>query len=112
MIHVSLERAGGRVTKVTVSGHAMCAPKGEDLVCAAVSALAQTLYFSLVRVLKLEVKADVREGYLALELPKNLPEPLAHDVELLVKSLAVGLEEIDKSYPGILRFSESQEVKA
>lgn len=111
MIHVNLERAEGRVTRVTVSGHAMCAPKGEDLVCAAVSALAQTFYFSLVRVLELKVRADVREGYLSIELPEGLSASQARDVELLAKSLTAGLQEIDRSYPGILKFSGNQEVK-
>lgn len=40
MINVTYNR---RETTLTVKGHAQSAPKGEDLICAAVSALAYTL---------------------------------------------------------------------
>jgi hypothetical protein len=102
MISVRVRRTVGKVEQVTVSGHAGHAPKGEDLICAAVSALVQTFLFSLQRLLHINVVADVSEGFLSLTLPLDLDEWVSRDVTLLADSMLVGLDEIDNSYPGFL----------
>lgn len=102
MISVRVRRTVGKVKQVTVSGHAGHAPKGEDLICAAVSALVQTFLFSLQRLLHVDVATDVSEGFLSLTLPPDLDELVSRDVTLLTDSMLVGLDEIDKSYPGFL----------
>ncbi|MCW3489234.1 ribosomal-processing cysteine protease Prp [Dethiobacter alkaliphilus] len=106
MIHVRVKRAGGMISRVTVSGHAGSAPKGEDLICSAVSALVQTFYFSLQRLLQLDVNADVRDGYLSVSIPAEIQAETEAKVALLANSMLVGLEEIDRSYPGFLQVSE------
>lgn len=51
MIRVLVRReASGDVVGLSVSGHAGYAPRGRDIVCAAVSALAQTALLGLRRV--------------------------------------------------------------
>ena len=39
MIKITASRNNGKITSLTVKGHANSAPKGEDLVCAAVSSI-------------------------------------------------------------------------
>ena len=39
MIKITATRSNGKIVSLTVKGHANSAPKGEDLVCAAVSAI-------------------------------------------------------------------------
>ena len=39
MIKIEATRKDGKITSLTVKGHANSAPKGEDLVCAAVSSV-------------------------------------------------------------------------
>lgn len=39
MIKIEATRKNGKITNLTVKGHANSAPKGEDLVCAAVSSI-------------------------------------------------------------------------
>lgn len=106
MIKVRIKRNAGKVAQVTVSGHAGSAPKGEDLICAAVSALAQSYLFSLQRLLNIQVDTDVREGYLSLTLPASLPERTAEDATLLADSMLIGMDEINRSYPGFLEVTE------
>ena len=48
MINIDIKRKNRRVV-VSVKGHAAAAPKGEDLVCAAVSTLVLTLQQTLAR---------------------------------------------------------------
>lgn len=106
MIHVRVTRAGGIVSQVTVSGHAGSAPKGEDLICSAVSALVQTFYFSLQRLLDLDVDADVSDGYLSVCIPGEVPAETQQKITLLANSMLVGLDEINQSYPGFLKIQE------
>lgn len=106
MIHVRVTRAGGIVSQVTVRGHAGSAPKGEDLICSAVSALVQTFCFSLQRLLQLDVKVDVLDGYLSVHVPAEVQAETKEKVTLLADSMLVGLDEINKSYPGFLNVSE------
>lgn len=106
MIIIRIKRKDGQITAFTVSGHAGLAPKGEDIVCAAVSALVQTFYFSLQRLLHLHVTADVRDGYFHLSLPANLAAETQAKVTLLAENMLIGLDEINISYPGFLQVSE------
>lgn len=48
MINIDIKRKNRRVV-ISVKGHAAAAPKGEDLVCAAVSTLVLTLHETLLR---------------------------------------------------------------
>jgi len=106
MIKVCISRAAGSVRHVTVSGHAGSAPKGEDLVCAAVSALIQTCLFSLQRMLGIDVDAEVRDGYLSFTLPLGMPSDTEKSAELIVGSMLIGLDEINCSYPGYLEIKQ------
>lgn len=106
MIRIRVRREAGRVSALTVSGHAGSAPKGEDIICSAVSVLVQTYFFSLRRLLDLDVEADVRDGYFSLCLPLEMERELQEKAALLAESMLVGLDEIDRSYPGFLKVTE------
>jgi hypothetical protein len=106
MIRVRLTRRAGKVYELRVSGHAGSAPKGEDIICSAVSVLVQTYCFSLQRLLQLDVEPDVRDGYFYLCLPEGLDPGSAEKAALLAESMLVGLDEINRSYPGFLEVTE------
>lgn len=103
MIRVRVIREAGCVSELTVSGHAGSAPRGEDLICSAVSALVQTYFFSLQRLLQLPVVAEVSDGYFFLRIPAGLQPELHEKAALLAESMLVGLDEINRSYPGFLK---------
>lgn len=103
MIHVHVKRTDGRITGLLVKGHSGSAPKGEDIVCAGVSALVQTLYFSLQELLQLKAEAKIREGFFDLRIPPNLPESLQEKAALLAAATLVGLAAMEKSYPEYLQ---------
>jgi uncharacterized protein YsxB (DUF464 family) len=96
----------GHVAGLTVSGHACSAPKGEDLICAAVSALVQTYYFSLQRLLGLNIDADMRDGYFSFQLPAKIGTETREKATFLAESMLVGLDEINNSYSGYLLVTE------
>jgi len=106
MIQVVVKRKKDSVREVTVSGHAESAPKGEDLICAAVSVLVQTLYFSLEKLINVNCNANIHDGYFSVLLPLNMPEQERKNVGLLVDSMLIGMQEINRRYPGFLEVTE------
>ena len=58
---------------LTVKGHAGYAERGKDIVCAAVSALAQGLVHSLSVLTDDEISAEVKSGHIRMEY-ENLSE--------------------------------------
>lgn len=79
-----------------VSGHAEYAEPGEDIVCAAVSALVFTTINSLDSLLASDINLSVDEetGLISV-IFRN---PLSHDEELLFNSMLLGLIDIEKNY--------------
>ena len=62
MIHVSVS-----LKSIHVSGHANIAPKGSDIVCAAVSALTLTLIQGLKAIAEMKLHESVEEGNICIE---------------------------------------------
>lgn len=52
---------------IIVSGHAGKAPKGQDIVCAAVSAITLTLINGLQNVAKSDFREEIRDGFVKIE---------------------------------------------
>lgn len=84
--------------EVIVSGHAGYAPPGQDIVCAAISALTQTLIASIEELTENKIKCDLRRGNAVIEY-----EDLTEDAQLLVESFFIGAEGIAKAYPDCVR---------
>ncbi|NLM95217.1 MAG: ribosomal-processing cysteine protease Prp [Firmicutes bacterium] len=96
MIQVELyEDAQGLMVGFRVHGHAGFAPHGEDIVCAAVSALTQTAVLGLAEHAGAQPRVDVQEGELSCELPSYEDQ----GVQLLLKTMVSGLEQIAARYP-------------
>ena len=106
MIHVHIKRSAGQFSQVKVNGHAGKAPHGEDIVCAGVSTLVQTYFFSLQRLLQLDVTVDVRDGYFNMRIPCGLSPAIQEKVNLLGDNMLIGLDEINRGYPGVLEVQE------
>ena len=83
---------------VTVNGHARHGPPGGDIVCAAVSALTQTLEESLRALTADPVRIVEDNGYTSIWF-KNLSE----SGKLLVDSFFIGICGIAGSYPECIK---------
>ena len=86
-----------RITKFEITGHADAGPYGQDIVCAAVSALAISTINGLDRVVhnKPAVESDDQNGGLL----KVTSLGVDHDSQLLLNTLLNGLADIQESYP-------------
>ena len=88
MIVVNITKNG-----LTVDGHAGYAKTGNDIICAAVSALAQGLIHSLEALTEDKISYRVETGYMELEY-----ERLSEQGKLLIDSFFIAISGIQATY--------------
>lgn len=103
MININYYRTHHRVT---IKGHSESAPKGEDLICAAVTILARTLATACVnaecdnRMRGVEVKLEPGDAEI-----KCAPTKKLHALTLLTfDNICAGFELLAKQYPDYVAF--------
>ena len=102
MIEIVFKAKDNRVQGFSVTGHANTAPHGHDIVCAGVSALTQTALLGLGEHLKKDIAYKAEAGDLFLDL-KEEPDELT---DAILKTMKLGLKEIEKLYPKIVKIKE------
>ena len=103
---VIYEEKNGRISAFRVHGHSGTAPKGRDIVCAGVSALAQTALLGLGRHLHRDVDYHIDpSGDLQLKL-REAPDDLS---EAILRTMRLGIAEIEKAYPDAVRVRITKE---
>lgn len=97
---ISIRREDGCIT---IKGHAGYAPIGQDIVCAAVSALVQTFLASVDELTHDEITARRnKHGQIQTIQYRNLSE----GAQLLLDSFFVGIRMIADSYPSNIELTE------
>lgn len=90
---------------IKIRGHAGYAPRGQDIVCAGVTALTQTLVEAIEGLTGNEIKYDMSPGRVDIKI-KDPDE----DVQLLMDSFLVGIEMIADEFPEYVRVEESNDL--
>ncbi len=107
MVRVALYRdAAGRACGYSTAGHAGQGPAGEDMVCAAVSALVQTAALGLERHLGLAVQVREGPGHFDCLLPRELGPSLGARAADVLETMWLGLREIQAAHPDAVRLCE------
>lgn len=107
MIEVHCCKSGnGEISEFWVEGHAGWGEPGEDIVCAGVSALAETALLALQKIAKAAMESEQREGHVWCRLlePKS-PESWSK-AQTILQSTLLGLKDIQKDYPAYIRVTE------
>ena len=107
MVRVTLYWGGSALVGLESLGHSGSAPRGQDVVCAAVSALVHGLLLGLsevaeVRDLRCEADPDVPL------IRVSWPGEAADSLDLLTRTVALSLKEIESGYPGYVSITEVQ----
>ena len=111
MIRVKVKRdRDNNPVSVEIRGHALSAPRGSDIVCAAVSVLAQTIVFAMEDLLGLQPPVKIKEGFLRVAKPPVLDPLKKEGFLLLFNTMLLGFEEIEKSNPKYITIQETREV--
>ncbi|MDF2539127.1 MAG: hypothetical protein K0S76_2148 [Herbinix sp.] len=97
MIRVSVyKNAENLITGFQLSGHADFSEYGSDVVCAAVSALVINTINSVEHFTsdRFDLKQDEKNGYIEF----HVVSPISNNTNLLLSSLALGLQGIEDEY--------------
>ncbi len=99
------KRSDGILLGYSASGHSGYAEAGSDIVCAAVSALTQTMLNGLKNVLKAPVMFDQDDdgAFIEARLTPEATEAQIQQAQLLLVTRREGLEAIQREYPRNLR---------
>ncbi len=92
---------------IEIKGHADYAPEGEDIICAAVSALALNFYNSVETFTEDDFQGSA--GEYELQFGFRFTSQISPESRLLMNSLVLGLQNIEKDYGKshiIIRFEE------
>lgn len=89
--------------KIIIEGHAGYAPIGQDIVCAAVSALLQTFVASVEEMTTDELKSDMAAGRAVIEY-----KSLSEKGQLLMDSFLLGVRMITDEYSNNVKLSCSE----
>ena len=94
MITIKVRKKNGSYEEFISKGHAGYAEAGQDIVCAAVSALIITTVNSLEKFTDDKFDVQEKDGFVSIHFRNNLSERAM----LLMDSLLLGLTEIAGSY--------------
>jgi uncharacterized protein YsxB (DUF464 family) len=87
-----------RLSSVLAEGHAGWAQYGDDIVCAAVSAILQAARLGLESYAKVDLSVTQQEGDLRFEIPEGRRDDEA--VRAILATAALSVEQIAKQFPG------------
>lgn len=96
-----LEDGAGELSAVLADGHADWAASGEDVVCAAVSAILQAAWLGLMEHAGIAVDAERDAGRLALRLAAT--DRGRTDVRAIVGTARLAIDQIARQYPEHVR---------
>jgi uncharacterized protein YsxB (DUF464 family) len=103
MLEVRFRRdSRNRLSSVVSTGHAGQGEPGEDIACAAVSALLQAAWVGLTDVAHVEVTGHRRTGDLLMRWPEDARD--RDDVRAIVATAELAIEQIAKQYRGAIRY--------
>ena len=100
MTRIVFHKRGEDFVRIESEGHAGYADRGEDIVCAAISALLQGAALGVLKVVG--VKADYRvneeKGSLHLSLPREMEAQARHDCNVILRTLLESVSDLQKGY--------------
>ena len=107
MTCVTLFWKGKNLVGLESRGHAESGCKGEDVVCAAVSALVQALLVGLRDVANVsDIHCEMKKSVPLIHV--RWPEGKAPELDLLTRTIAFSLREIASGYAGYVSIAEVQ----
>ncbi len=99
MIHLSVHDNEDTFISFTVEGHSTLGKKGNNMLCAGVSTLTQSILLGMKSVLKLQLKVRKEEGFIECVFPKSLSQSALEGVNLLMMTMITGFQDLKGQFP-------------
>ncbi|HOO22194.1 MAG TPA: ribosomal-processing cysteine protease Prp [Clostridia bacterium] len=105
MIGITVTKGSEGIECVEIKGHAGYAKYGKDIVCSAVSAIAQTALMGLMEISakKVDFVKDDETGYLKFCAPKAESETERIKQQAILETMVLGLKDIQKGYKAFVK---------
>jgi uncharacterized protein YsxB (DUF464 family) len=111
MLDVTFYRdSRNRLSSIFATGHASFAEYGEDIVCAAVSAILQAARLGLQAYAGLELDVTQTAGEMHLRWPESARDQEA--VQAIVTTAELSVEQIARQFPKHVRFHRKRDAAA
>lgn len=108
MIKISISRdLKGLIKEFVIKGHAGYADSGNDIVCAAVSAVAYTALGALGELAGINNYVE-KNGYMKCNIPDNISPEAELKAKIVLDSMAIGLKQIEHSYKNYVVILEEE----
>ena len=106
MTEVNIYRdKAGRIVKYKVEGHTGAGAEGNDIVCAAVSAVTQAAIVGLEEVAGIKPKIRVRNGYLECEVPQ-LEGQKRERADVILETMFLSVKNLQEQHGKFLKVIE------
>jgi uncharacterized protein len=101
-----LKAGKGKSIQIKAEGHAGFGSKGNDIVCAAASAVIQTAIVSVSRVALVQQNVKQKQGFLQSVISiDKLETKKLENLLIILDTMLTGLDEIIRQYPEALRIN-------
>jgi len=104
MIRVVVRRHGQEIVGLMVSGHAMAAPQGHDLVCAGASSISVGLLNAIDRMAPQSCRIDAADDRIAITVLKQDSR-----LQTILMTGLIQLQTIGERYPANLKIETSED---
>lgn len=97
MVEITMYESSLQFIGFKMEGHAGYAPIGQDIVCAAVSVLAQGTIIGLTDVLALDTEYETSGGYITC-MVKSINHREREDADVLLRTMYMTLKNLEQQY--------------
>ena len=98
----------GQIVSLSLKDHAGYGESGEDIVCAALSVLSQSMVLGIEEVLNIDLKYEIKDGFLSLNIEENTPKEIEL-CQVLLQTMLKSVESMIVSYSDYINL-EIEEV--
>lgn len=91
-----------------VTGHASYDKRGKDIVCSAVSAVAQTALLGVIKIAGIDAHYEINDGYLLCRLPEIGSYEKKLMCTAILETMYAGLSDIRESYKKHIAIMEEE----
>jgi len=107
MIQTTIYRnESGQIKSFTLSGHALFAKRGNDIVCAGVSAVSVGAINAVIKLTGVEPEVEQgKGGFLRCVIPSDLSSDIQEKVQLLLEGMIVSLQAIERDYGKFMKIT-------
>lgn len=109
MIRVVIKRnSEGNIVEFNVKGHADYAEHGQDVVCAAVSALAISSVLGIQEYVKVDCPGKMSHGKFDCKIPSDISSEKRMQVNAILETMFLGIKKFRGEYSSYIKLKEEE----